>query len=358
MMGEWQRRALLWLERHGLAAHGHLASLGSPRTAQIGVLGLAGVGKSSLLNALLMPELQLLPAGGVGPLTARVVRLVHRDELMFRVSYELAAGELPSSIPPSVQRGGWLRRAEQPAVFHRLLRAHVAADLAPLCREIEVGCPAELLAQGVELVDLPGLGAYADPRVAVTLEKLRTLRGVVLVVDRAGLPEVVLNALVKSGFLRRWLLGEAGAVVAVTKLDESASSARDAADLRRRWADHLCDVMAEAREFLCSQAKHAMERASGEDASRLFNAPERLIFPVTSREMESLHRCDGSARVALAESTGIPDLRRALLTLARSQVFGWVSSVTRVLRASASGSQGREMYAEWLNLLDEVSCDT
>lgn len=357
-MKAWQRRARAWLGLQGLAHH--VVDEDAPvRVAQIGVLGLAGVGKSSLLNALLTPEMQLLPAGGVGPLTARVVRLGHREELMFRVAYGEGDAAPPPSIHPLLQQGRWLRRREQPSTFHRLLRAHAAGELAPFCREIEVGCPAELLSQGVELVDLPGLGAFADARAMVTLQQLQTLDGLVLVVDRAGLPETVLNALVKSGFLQRWLNGEAQALIAVAKLDEIASSARDSADRRRRWADHLCEVMAEARDFLCHQAKHALARAAGDEALRLFDDPERLIFPVTSHEMGALHRRDGSARVALAESTGVPDLRRALLTLARSQSMGWVPSVTRVLHnASADRASGPELYAEWMNLLDEVSSDS
>lgn len=355
-MREWQRRARAWLYQRGVGEQ--LGEESSLEAAQIGVIGLSGVGKSSLLNALLMPEMQLLPAGGVGPLTARIVRLAHRSELVFRVAYVEGAPSPPTTSPRLAQ-GAWLRRSDDPATFHRLLRAHAAGELAASCREIEVGCPAELLAHGVELLDLPGLGAFGDARGEVTLRELGKLSGLVLVVDRAGLPDVILAALVRSGFLQRWLAGEAYALIAVAKLDESATSARDSAEHRRRWADHLCDVMAEARDFLCHQARHALVRSIGVEAQRLFSDPDRLIFPVTSHEMGALHRSDGSARVALAESTGIPDLRRALLTMARMQSVRWVPRVTRALRdASMERPAGQELYAEWMNYLDEVSHDT
>ncbi len=46
----------------------------------ISVLGVAGVGKSTLLNALLSDWMPLLPQGGVGSFTACPVRVVHREE--------------------------------------------------------------------------------------------------------------------------------------------------------------------------------------------------------------------------------------------------------------------------------------
>jgi len=43
-----------------------------PGPLEIGIIGLSGVGKSSLLNTLVAPTRELLPAGGVGPLRGRV----------------------------------------------------------------------------------------------------------------------------------------------------------------------------------------------------------------------------------------------------------------------------------------------
>lgn len=54
---------------------------------ELGVLGVAGVGKSSLLNALLAPGCQLLPAGGVGSLTAVPIRVTMGTMAALRVAY-------------------------------------------------------------------------------------------------------------------------------------------------------------------------------------------------------------------------------------------------------------------------------
>lgn len=50
-------------------------------------LGLSGVGKSSLLNALVARERLVLPQGGVGPLTAQATVVRHAERPYLRVSY-------------------------------------------------------------------------------------------------------------------------------------------------------------------------------------------------------------------------------------------------------------------------------
>jgi hypothetical protein len=51
------------------------------------ILGKAGVGKSTLLNALLDPKMTILPQGGIGPLTAQAIVVHHSDAPYFEVTY-------------------------------------------------------------------------------------------------------------------------------------------------------------------------------------------------------------------------------------------------------------------------------
>src|SRR5688500_1955550 len=50
-------------------------------------LGAAGVGKSTLINSLVAGREAVLPAGGVGPLTAQALTVRHSSEPRFEVTY-------------------------------------------------------------------------------------------------------------------------------------------------------------------------------------------------------------------------------------------------------------------------------
>ena len=93
---QWfDQQAKPFLEAH---APGKLASLQSDydrlkrimaRSDDVTVcfLGNSGVGKSTLLNALAADDAQVLPAGGIGPLTAQATEVHYSDVPVFRVSY-------------------------------------------------------------------------------------------------------------------------------------------------------------------------------------------------------------------------------------------------------------------------------
>jgi hypothetical protein len=56
-------------------------------------LGASGVGKSTLLNALVARDRVILPQGGIGPLTAQAVEVRYAAEPYFAATY-LPAGRL------------------------------------------------------------------------------------------------------------------------------------------------------------------------------------------------------------------------------------------------------------------------
>jgi GTP-binding protein EngB required for normal cell division len=91
----FERHAKPFLEKHApdrlealKADHERLKRL-QAKSDEVTVcfLGNSGVGKSTLLNALAAGDKQILPAGGIGPLTAQATEVRYSDERRFRVVY-------------------------------------------------------------------------------------------------------------------------------------------------------------------------------------------------------------------------------------------------------------------------------
>ena len=92
----WWERAKAFFQEHMEEAVPQLENdaarlqrlLGRDRDIVVCVLGQAAIGKSTLLNALVAGSETVLPAGGIGPLTALATQVRYSDEPYFRVRYK------------------------------------------------------------------------------------------------------------------------------------------------------------------------------------------------------------------------------------------------------------------------------
>lgn len=403
----WKLDAMEWLRSVGYPHHIH-ASDGA--VADIGVVGLSGMGKSTLLNALLTPGVQLLPAGGVSPLTGVAVRIIHGDQISLKVRYQdrswvlAALRALQSEGLNDTERGrlslactgdqygyrdaDWLlpaiqhtlnpdsrrppderpetiaalralsialarlgteqswRLSKDASAFFGAVSQHTSGQLAPLCKDVELSVSSPLLGRGVALVDLPGVGSFSDSHSSVTQEFLRTASAVMLVVDRAGLTDSVLEAFQRAGFLDRWLRGDAEWLITVTKLDLVANDARRADHGRQEWNRYFIETSAAVRSHLHAQVVTALQRLGVVPSSRI-----PAIVPVSGDEMNRQACRDEEAppRLRNTATTGIPELRRALLATTRRASARWV----REVEATIASVLGDDAHHEWLMLLEQ-----
>lgn len=245
-----------WLPNHVLA---------SPAPGAC-VVGDAGVGKSTLLNALVSPGDPILPAGGIGPHTAASIAVVESPRPFVQIQYEgrdrirslyqgvrtrdssalgksrlllcgnqfadvdatrllllfddclkdAAEGVQRSTVEEACARrlrdvvlrdpaGGSVRLEIEAGreVLARELEVHAVGSLAPLTKSIEIGWRSSLLESGLCLVDLPGFGIANDSHKARSSEGVACARSVLWVVDRAGPTDAVLGELAKCGLIER-----------------------------------------------------------------------------------------------------------------------------------------------------------
>lgn len=381
-------------------------------------LGAAGIGKSTLINALVDGRRGVLPHGGIGPLTAQALRVRRGHPTRFVVEYhnpgqlwklikalewgfreelsaareteestpddgvldaqelvdlrDLATDENPEISSPVqsyrkqaqlLVRGDqnspadlfylidalqiamgkpsrWGTRLDQVDVgridrirdalskgryeyqgsgseagFREEIRIHATGFLAPLIRDMSVAYDSETLPEGIELVDLPGLGVAGDVHKEVTTRYIREkARSVVLVVDHRGIREEEAQLLQQSGFLNRLIYDDpVSLTIAVVKVDDIAGTqyqdARSRGETGKRKQDYFAEVCERSRQLVLNQLRPELEKAwvSGQiqlaQAEVLDNVLENLeIHPVSAVEYRKCLLDDPDDRSFLTHS--------------------------------------------------------
>jgi hypothetical protein len=250
--------------------------------------------------------------------------------------------QMAAKSQPLVKEQGADARA-----FRETLREHAAGFLSPLIQRIEVGWPSDTLKSGLVLVDLPGVGVAGDVYKKETQKFVREkARAVVLVVDRAGPTEPVMEVLRTTGYWDRLLLSsdDPGAdpcslVMAVTRVDDVATEDwynidPDEEGRRPRSKSQVFDdVRVRLRDGMRSQfvqqlASFTFTNGDGSGAIRQGRESagrtllESLqIHPVSAIEYRRLLADNDDDRPFLREpdQSGVPALTKELVALATLQ---------------------------------------
>jgi len=380
------------------------------------VVGSAGIGKATLLNALLSERLILLPQGGIGPHTARSVRFRYARDPFLRVSYRgpdwfislLKHLEDTSPLPPDViafarllitgsqystADRGYLARMlraclqspsaplpepqcqpdaerilrvrrclethsttgvfHQPAgidlpAFLRALRDHTAGNLAPITSDATVGWDAEFLSTGLTLHLLPGVGVANDHVTRHRNISLPPSHRLLLVVDRSGLTDAVIQLIDQLGFLDHLLNPHSSIpialLVAVVKLDLVADESRLAPNDDREssgWFTRLEAACKQSRTLVRAQMRSVLHRKPTNVV------PERTdlalcritVQPVLPLEYRKIHLSDEDdpPRLRCPKSTHVPAILEILhhwgLEDASLQTYRVVRRLTHVAKS-------------------------
>jgi GTP-binding protein EngB required for normal cell division len=255
------------------------------------------------------------------------------------------------------------RESDRTGEFGEDLRRHAAGHLAPLIREVEVGWPSQLLRSGLVLVDLPGVGVANDAYRAITQQYVRErARAVVIVANRAGITEAVLDLIRTSGYWDR-LVGAAyepdadpcALLVAVSQMDDVADEEwQNYKDLekevrptkRRLFAEQTALMITRCRAQAAEQLGRinrvsdsaAVNEARSSAASQLREMLE--IHPVSAPEYRRIQADDDDDRPRMLrdeEESGVPRLAQSLQALASDAAARTASALQTVHDRLARG---------------------
>lgn len=426
---------------------GHLQKVAQATDQELAVcfLGDAGVGKSTLINALVAGKDIILPAGGIGPLTAQAIAVRYAPRRRFEVEYhtartlwqvgfsleralererlkaqqqlppssdsfaqnlspeEVAEAEISENLDnPSLEskidslkkqaqllitgnqnnqpgleylidsirevtgknrRWGTTKRVENQdriekikdaliwvskekaarifsvddPCFQESLGNHASGFLAPLIKELRVYWDTPLLAEGVSLIDLPGIGIVNDVYEETTSTWIREkAKAVILVVHIRGIQKAHADLLRSSGFLSRLLYAADDPsadpvvlMVAVVHCDDIADT-RYSQDKSRKKREHFADVRKETIANIQKQLEAELKKVwkSEDDGNQPIKQEvirtilDKLqVHPVSAPQFRKFLENDEDDRafISTPEESGIPGLSEGLALLAKNQ---------------------------------------
>jgi GTP-binding protein EngB required for normal cell division len=197
-------------------------------------LGASGVGKSTLINALVAGQELILPSGGIGPLTALAMEVRYADVPTFEAEYH-TAGNLWQGIVFPLERG------------------HSAALKAATGREADAAVPPDFTAnmEEPELVDPPRPDDSDGRR---RLEDFRKQAQLLIKGNQdagADLPYLVDSLREAAGMKRTW------GTVALVEDDERVRGIKAALALAKSGSKYCCEFNADLSTFRRDLHEHA-----------------------------------------------------------------------------------------------------
>jgi hypothetical protein len=198
-------------------------------------LGASGVGKSTLINALVAGQELILPSGGIGPLTALAMEVRYGDVPTFEAEYH-TAGNLWQGIVFPLERG------------------HAAALKAATGREADTVVPADLMSDVQDMVDILGSPQSEDSDAQRRLEVFRKQAQLLVKGNQdadADLPYLVDSLREAAGMKRAW------GTVALPEDEWRAKGIKTALALAKAGNRYRCEFNADANSFRRDLREHA-----------------------------------------------------------------------------------------------------
>lgn len=227
--------------------------------------------------------------------------------------------------------------------FRKELRNHACGFLAPMINELEISWPSETLVDGIEIVDLPGIGIVSDVYANVTAHYLRKeAQSVMLVADSRGLREEDAILLRDSGFLVRLMHSmddpesdPVKLIVVVVKIDDVATenhrndkseNGKALSTKQQHFESVVQRCRVEVRRQLVDFIQKIWLSEDSDSNSSKQDVIRRLsdnleVFPVSAIQYRMLIEGDEDENPFLKseELTNIPALRKELIGAAYQQ---------------------------------------